>query len=787
MGYLKGSMLAPCLALSLLSGACMSQALADTPSTAKVVRFQVPAGDLDQVLLRISRQGAVPISFEQNTLRGLKSSPVSGDLTVDQAIDQALRGTGLRRVQSDIGVSIERDAPPRTSDTRLNTVTVTGQHVKPKVIAGALGSASDLDTPFSTREVDSEQIEERQLKALSNVFAGDTSVDAKGDSYSLTASNLSVRGVRLDNGGSYKINGLPIFITTLELPLETFESVQLLKGASGFMYGFGAPGGVVNYVTKKPTDENKLSLSVGARSNGVWSEHVDLGGRFGPGEGDTFGYRLNAVHEEGETPTRSHVKRDSVSLSLDARITEDLTWTADTLYQERLINGGIQNYRLPSYTGRSLPDVVSGSSDRTGIEGTTFNARAWMAATGLRWDINPDWSASIDYNHFDQQRKYISEYPTLLNEAGDYRELLSTGNGNAVYDQVQAMLQGNFSTGPIGHKVVVGASWQGYDRYSSTVSLFQIIGTGTNNLYRPPTRVTYTGQIDYPSYHVSYIQQRGVFASDTLDLTHGWSLLAGLRLTEYTQDIYNTAGAKTSHYRQVPLTPTIALMYQPRPDTTFYASYVEALEAGETAGSTYSNAGETLDPIMSKQYEIGVKTDRETWGGSAAVFRLERGAQYGNSAGVYVQDGEQRYQGVELNGYLNVTDSTRLTSSSTWLDATFTKSEAALVGNRASGVPRFQQVLQISQDIPGIDGLKLYADARYRGASEANDSNTLQVPGYTLFSAGASYRLPVDRHEVILRANVDNLANREYWAFASSNSVYLGTPRTVSFNISFDY
>ncbi|MCO8170956.1 TonB-dependent receptor [Pseudomonas sp. 21LCFQ02] len=787
MGYLKGSVLAPCLALGLLSGSCLNQALADTGPAHKLEHFALPAGSLDQVLLQISRQGAVAISFEQDTLRGLRSGPVSGELTVDQAIDQALRGTGLRKVRSDVGVSIERDTRPASSDTRLNTVTVVGKQPSAKLIAGALGSASDLKTPFSTRQVTSEQIEERQLKAMSNVFSADTSVDAKGDSYSLTASNLSVRGVRLDNGGSYKINGLPIFITTLELPLETFESVQLLKGASGFMYGFGAPGGVVNYVTKKPTDDFKFSVDAGVRSNNVWSEHVDLGGRFGPGDGDTFGYRLNAVHEEGETPTRSHVKRDSASLSLDARINDNLTWTADTLYQERVINGGIQNYRLPSYTGSRLPAVVSSDSDRSGIEGTVFESRAWMAATGLHWNITPDWSASLDYNHFDQQRNYISEYPTLLNKAGDYSELLSTGDGNAVYDQVQAMLQGEFSTGPIGHKIVLGASWQGYDRYSATTSLFQVIGTGTNNLYRDPVKVTYTGRLDFPSYHVSYIEQRAIFASDTLDLTHGWSLLAGLRLTEYTQDIYNTAGAKTSSYRKTPLTPTIALMYQPRPDTTLYASYVEALEAGETAGTSYANAGETLNPIESKQYEVGVKTEREHWGGSFAVFRLERGAQYGNSAGVYVQDGEQRYQGVELNGYLDITDSTRVTSSSTWLDATFTKSEAALVGNRASGVPRFQQVLQISQDIPGIDGLKLYADARYRGVSEANDSNTLQVPGYTLFSAGASYRIPVQEHEVILRANVDNLANREYWAFATSNSVYLGTPRTVSLNVSFDY
>lgn len=784
MRYLKGAALVPCLALGLLGGSFLTQAMADTLSGQALTRFEVPSGPLDQVLLQISRQGAVPISFSQDTLRGLRSSPVKGDMTLGQAIDQALQGTGLHRVQSDVGVSIEQNPQPQPTVTQLGTVTVTGQQThEPKIIAGALGSASALETPFSTVQVNSEELQDRQIKALSKVFTGDSSVDAKGDTYSLTASNLTVRGVRLDNGGSYKINGLPIFVTTLELPMETFESVQLLKGASGFMYGFGAPGGVVNYVTKKPTDHTTLSLDAGFRSDGVWSEHIDTGGRIGPD--DAFGYRFNAVHEEGETPTRSHVNRDAYSLSLDARINPDLTWTADTMYQERLINGGIQNYRLPQYTGTSLPDPINPRDDRVGIEGTTFHTRLWMAATGLRWNITPDWSASVDYNHFFQNRNYVSEYPTLLNKQGDYREWLSAGDGTAVYDQIQAMLQGNFSTGPIGHKVVLGVSRQTYDRRSATTSLTAYLGN--NNLYTDPDRYTYAGQIDFPTYHVSDITQRSVFASDTLDLTHGWSLLGGLRLTDYVQDVYSVAGAKTSHYRKVPLTPTIALMYRPRPDTTFYASYVEALEAGTTAGSTYENAGETLDPVESKQYEVGVKTERQAWGGSLAVFRLERGAEYGNSAGLYVQNGEERYQGVELNARLEVTDTTTLKSSSTWLDATFTKSEEALVDNRVAGVPRFQQSLEISQRVPAIDGLKLYADARYKGPSEANDTNTLEVPSFTLFGAGASYRIPAGDHDVTLRAAVDNIANHRYWAFASSESVYLGAPRTVSLNVSFDY
>lgn len=779
MGYLKGSGWGSCLAIGVLS-ASLGQAWADQ----RVVHFELPGGALDQVLLQISRQSATPISFEQSLLRGLNSSPVHGDLTLDQALDQALRGTGLRRVQSEVGISIERSPQSATGETRLHTVTVTGQsQPAAPIAAGALGSASDLQTPFSTSQISGEQIRERQIKSLSKAFAQESSVVSKGDTYSFNAYSLSVRGMSLDDGGSYKINGAPIIMTTVELPLEAFESVQLLKGASGFMYGFGAPGGVINYITKKPTEQDTLSLDVGVRSNGVWSEHLDTGGRVGAD--GALGYRFNAVHEEGETYSHSNVHRDAFSLSLDARIVPQLTWTGDLLYQDRLVNGGVQNYRLDSYTGSSLPKAISGRTDLSAYDDTFFQSRIWLAATGLRWSFTPDWSLALDYSHFEQQRKFAGEYLLLRNKAGDFNDYLNTGHGLAVHDQVQVMLQGRFETGPISHKPVLGVAWQGYKRRSGVVELWSNIGN--NNLYSSPNDLSYAPALNFDTYRRAYTEQRALFASDTLDLTHGWSLLAGLRLTDYTQDTYSAAGARTSRYHEVPLTPTLALMYQPTPDTTFYASYIEAIESGSTVAASYRNANALLDPLKSKQYEIGVKTERQDWGGSLAVFRVDRAAEYANSAGYFVQDGEQRYQGVELNGHWNVSDRTTLTSSSTWLDASYTKSSDDLEGNRIAGVPRLQQVLQVSHRLAAIDGLKLYADAHYYGATKADNANNLDVADYTLFSAGASYRLPVGSHDVTLRAALDNLTDHQYWGVQRGGSLYVGAPRTLSLNLSFDY
>ncbi len=249
----------------------------------------------------------------------------------------------------------------------LPTVTVTAesqddsqQHLGAKVSSGALGARSQLETPFSTTVVTSEDMAERQVSKLGDVFALDASVSDNSGAYSSWASYITVRGLPLDWQNAYRINGQPFLSYAITMPYEHFEQIELLKGSSGFMYGFGSPGGIVNYVTKKPTDTPVRSIEVGYKTAGIWSEHVDLGGRFGTD--DRFGYRLNATHEEGKTYNDGNIRRDSVSLGLDAKLTDKLTWTFDSLYQKRTSTGQTPSIYLGSYTGTSLPSTISANN-----------------------------------------------------------------------------------------------------------------------------------------------------------------------------------------------------------------------------------------------------------------------------------------------------------------------------------------------------------------------------------------------------------------------------------------
>ncbi|MRW88436.1 TonB-dependent siderophore receptor [Duganella sp. FT80W] len=678
----------------------------------------------------------------------------------------------------------------------LATVTVAAEReseAKKAKARGALGDRSDLETPFATATVTSAQIQDRQIASLAQVFVDDPSVSAKGSTYTQSSYAVSVRGLTLDFTNGYKIDGQPFQMYGVELPLEAFESVQLLKGATGFLYGFAAPGGIINYVTKKPTDERLFSADIGYTDSGIWREHVDVGGRFG--EDNRFGYRANVSHEEGDTYNGAGLKRNAVALALDARLSQDITLSGGILYQERDLNGGVPTISLQAYPAASgLPKPVAGDTNYGAYASTYYDSTMWMGTSAVDWRINNDWKANLTYGHTFKRIDSSIESLYLTNQNGAYSNRLNPYyRPTLTYNALNLTVDGAFNTGTIKHHVVFGAGRQGLSRtlnYQSALSLYSAATVG--NLYQAPPVLVDTSVNDRRIYTISTYTQKSLFASDTIDFNQNWSLLAGARYVNYENLNYNTAGASTSAYNKKPTTPTVALLFHPTTSTTIYGSYVEALEDGGTVSTTYANANEALAPLKSRQAELGVKTDRSDWGASAALFRVRRGAAYAdystNPQGIYVQGGELRYQGLELNGHADLQRWLTVNAGATWLDAKYRNTTPTIIGNRVESTPRFQAVLGADLKVPQIAGFSLHADASYIGNEAANSANNPNwlVPAYTLLNAGASYRSRVDGHYLTYRLQVNNLADRSYWYSTASNALQIGAPRQVSLNLSFE-
>jgi iron complex outermembrane receptor protein len=228
---------------------------------------------------------------------------------------------------------------------------------------------------------------------------------------------------------------------------------------------------------------------------------------------------------------------------------------------------------------------------------------------------------------------------------------------------------------------------------------------------------------------------------------------------------------------------------------SLYANYIEGLIQGATAPESTSsapivNAGEVFSPFKSKQYEVGAKYDQGTIGGTLALYRITEPSAYviGN---VFAEDGRQRNQGVEFSTYGQIVKGLRLLGGATVLDAKTTETDNALIfGKKVIGVPQTTASLGIEWDVTALRGLTVDGRVVYTSSEWVDGGNTESIPAWTRVDLGARYSLPVADKLLTVRANVENVANKDYWSSVGGapgdNYLVLAAPRTFLLSLSVD-
>ncbi len=651
-----------------------------------------------------------------------------------------------------------------------------------RVSSGALGTRRAVDTPFSVVAVNSEQIKNQMAQTATDAFKYDPAVTTLSENKRNENSYFAVRGMRVDMLDGTKIDGQNFVSWQADIPLEPFEQVELLKGLSGFMYGFGTPGGIVNYVLKRPTDEPLRQFSVGYEASNVWSEKLDLGGRFGPD--NRFGYRLNIVNEEGNTAEpNNHVRRKTISLATDFRVTPDLTWSADIAYWKRQTTGTLFGMSF----AEAVPDANKVARNLA-QPFTYYETDSLTAGTSLDYRINDQWKANFKYRFARLNRLNGDSFLSVLNAAGDYADTQYKWKTAYYYQAWDGMVQGKFTTGPLKHDVVFGVAYQTQVKLNDNGIGGNGIALGTSNIYNPSLLPNQDIGLDYQPYRSEKISQRAIFASDTVGITSRISVLAGLRYTQFNDTLYDTAGQTDTTYRAKPVSPTVALMYKTDNDSTAYVSYVESLEPGGSASITNVNFPQTFGPLTSKQYEVGWKADKQTWGANLALFRVERGYGYTNQANYYVQDGTQRFQGLDASGWVRLAHDWRLMGGVLLLNTKAVDvDDPSVAGKRIFATPRYVVTGRVEYDTPFVRGLTLAAGVKVTGQQEVDAANTLSIPAYTTIDLSAKYATRVAGKSVVFRAAINNVTDKHYWTTTYNGFVLPGSTRTFLASATMDF
>lgn len=628
---------------------------------------------------------------------------------------------------------------------------------------GALGPKILLDTPYSIAVVDKEDIARRQANSIAQIFVNDPSVSSSAPAGTTNWWGTQIRGLGVRN---YYIDDVPLLLYWGgDFPLESIESVTALKGLTGFMYGFGAPGGVISYRTKRPTAAPLLTTEIGYRTNSVFYARVDAGGPLS--KDGTLGYRVNLAREKGTAYNRAGVNRLVGSLALEYAFSPTLHWYATATYEDSDLRHEPFQIYWSDYAGTVLPKV-SYDYDRLNIDNSFYKARTLSTATGLDWSFADGWSAKLTYGYTSKLHRSNKMFVYMLNRAGDYR-----GNAYnfAELDRnhfVQAMIRGAFTTGPLRHEIVAGTAYQ------SSPSAFGLNdyhwGNDFNgNLYRDqPFRVTRAirfGTDGSPSRD----QQKALFLSDTLYLGDHVQAMLGARYTRYRLFDLDSDATTDSGYRTSAVTPTVALIYKPAPFVSIYGSYVEAMEPGSRVGGEYANVGEVLKATISRQYEVGAKYEHHALSLTTAAFRIERANTIDSIVGDarrLTQDGLTRYKGVEAIAGYRVTPDLKLGLGAVYLDPTIRDVSADnknLRGNSPEGASKWQIVGNGEYHAAAIPGFSLHGNVRYTGKAPTDDRNLLYIPARTLANAGFQYETGIGGRKVTFTGNVNNVLNAKYW------------------------
>lgn len=664
---------------------------------------------------------------------------------------------------------------------------------------GPLGNRSWVETPYSTTTVTKEMIENQQAHSVSELlkYSPSTQMQARGG---MDVGRPQSRGMQGSVVANSRLDGLNI-VSTTAFPVEMLERLDVLNSLTGALYGPASPAGQFNFVAKRPTQETLRKVTLGYQSRSAFTGHADLGGHFD--DENRFGYRVNVLNQEGEgNLDDSTLRRKLLSVALDWNIQPGTQLQLDASHYEFIQKGYPGSF---SYgPGIKLPSAPDGKNKNLALSTAGNDLTTDTVSTRLIHYFNDDWSltAGVGWQQADRAMRSVSS--KIINNQGDISRSMkdSAAAGRFRVLSNTATLSGHVDTGSIGHDIALsttGYVWSIYGAKGTGATY----NWGTTNMYHPSEMYEQgDGKINTNGsrYKSSVNTQQSITIGDTVTLTPKWSAMFYLSQSWIQSKNYDKSGDKTAQIDENGLSPNAAVMYKITPNVMAYVSYAESLEQGGTAptNSDVKNAGQTLDPYRSKQYEMGLKADIAGMNLGAALFRLERPFAYVDpNDNVYKDQGNQVNNGLELTASGNVWQGLNIYSGVTFLNPKLKDTVSDSTSDKqVVGVPKVQANLLAEYSLPSMPQWVYSANVHYTGKRAANDTNTAWASSYTTWDLGTRYTTKINNLPTTFRVAVNNVFDKHYWAsiFPSgtdgdngSPSAFIGSGREVRATVTFDF
>lgn len=586
-------------------------AAASQTKVAAVQTYSLAAGPLAEMLQSIVRKGGRAISFDPALVSGYQGSPVSGSMTVEQAIATSLTGTDLALdVTANGTLTITRPNIPAAStaagvDAQLPEIAVTGATVNEDQLyynptqTSAVGRTEMAlkEVPQSVQVVSGKVLQDRQATTLAEALKNTAGV-------TVTETNrgtpfFKIRGFDVQQTST---NGVPNAAID-SVPMEGVERVEVIKGPDSITAGSSSPGGTINLVRKAPVTEDLRKVTLETAEHGEFKQAIDLGGAFDAGK--SLSYRLNLVN----------MKSDSSGPDFDGDrevyVAPALRWQANAT----TVTFGAE-YDNSRRAARRAGAAFNGKfldlpSARIFQKDNGFRAETKTAYYELTQGLSEDWSFNSKAT-YSQTENNVRIFQALdIDSAGRVAFGTPTSIDNTTDSwALQNDIRGKFKTGIVTHKILMGVDYQHITYDQSELSLPGSMRPYPEVSYYDPDSFDQLPKIPDPNYHVSStrIQQRGLLLQNQMDVGNRLHLLLAAKRAAWIGDsaTYLTNGSLygSSSYTATKWVPNYGVSYDLTDEMTVYANLIRGFTGTPLINTV---TGAQVPPIESQSKELGAK------------------------------------------------------------------------------------------------------------------------------------------------------------------------------------
>lgn len=770
--------------------------------------FSIPAGSLSTALNRLAEAGGLQLVYDAGIAEGLQSQGLNGNYTPEAALRQLLQGSGLSYRIGDNGqVLIERQQLNYKQDpTAMPAVNVVGKKVyDPKNPYNDLYAAANattatktdiaiMDTPVSIQVVPKSIMNDQQAirfeDAVLNNVSGVQRAYGTADMYE----SFIIRGFN-----SMEQNYRNGFRRSMgKFDVSNMEQIEVLKGPAAVLYGRLQPGGMVNYVTKKPLDVPYYALQ---QQFGSYSEYRTTVDASGPLDKDkTLLYRFNGAYDTGNS-YRDIVEHERIFIA------PSLTWRPNDSFEanldiEKRHDNYMDDYGVPVSGNRPITgrrNLFTGDPAFRPSQDNTLVYADWS------FKFNDDWAIKHKFQWDETDIVFGGPGPNgkLAADGHTLGRWVITGTSERRSYSTSLDLTGKFETYGLKHNVLVGGDWFFFNQ-DAPDNMFASSDWGNpinsnfdiNNPRYDTLDIAAINAIEPNWFWRERDDWYGVYFQDQITLWDKLHIMGGGR---YDMAGYGGFGGTSweatkagfSMQHEDKFTPRVGILYQPWDWLSLYGNYVESFGSNNGRNGT---TGGTFQPQSAEQYEIGFKTEffDKRLSSTVAYYHLKKTNIL--TADLSTPDpldnvaiGEARSQGIEVDIKGQVTDDFSLVTTYAYTDARVTNDNNGTEGKRLLNVPEHQASLwgtyQFTEHFKaGLGGVVV-------GKREGDTANTFQLPGYARLDAMAAYVQPIGKTRLTAQVNVYNLLDKEYYTGSTSwiPTANVGAPLSAMGSLKLEY